>query len=102
MEVDQSKVWIGQSREARDHIICGNHHEPTTVHLKTFVDDRYKITVYYNQTYGELFDLKEVPFEHHNLWDGPAASELKEQLLLKYIWAGLGKEPILMPRIIGA
>lgn len=100
--VDQSKVWMGQSANARDHIICENHHEPTTVHLKTFVDDRYKITVYYNHTYGELFDLQEDPSEHHNLWGDPDCQELKGQLLLKYIWAELGKEPIPMPRISGA
>ena len=30
---------------------------------------------------GELFDLKNDPWEHENLWDEPAHAELKNQLL---------------------
>jgi uncharacterized sulfatase len=63
------------------------------------VDERYKITVYHKQDYGELFDLREDPNELRNLWDDPAAAGLKQQLLLKLIQAELGKEPIWMPRI---
>ena len=38
-------------------MIVENRHEPTTIHAKTYVDERYKLTVYYNQPYGELFNL---------------------------------------------
>ncbi len=100
--VDQSKVWNGEKSSARDHIICENHHEPTAVHLKTYVDERYKITVYYNKTYGEIYDLEEDPNEINNLWDNPEYKDLKTELLLKYVWAELGKEPMWMPRIWGA
>lgn len=97
--IDQTKAWYDENKKLRDHIICENHHEPTTIHLKTYVDERYKLTVYYNQTYGELFDLKEDPKELNNLWDNKEYKELKSELLLKYIWAELGKEPMWMPRI---
>lgn len=97
--VDQSQVWFGSSSAARDHALCEFRHEPTTIHQKTYVNERYKITVYYNQTYGEIFDLKEDPQELHNLWDDPDEVELKSELLLKYAWAELGKEPMPMPRI---
>ncbi|MNP25646.1 Arylsulfatase [compost metagenome] len=100
--VDQSGVWSGGAEQARDHILCENHHEPTSIHLKTYVDGRYKITVYYNRSYGELFDLAEDPQELHNLWDSPEHAPLKQELLLKYIWAELGKEPLWMPRVWGA
>ncbi|MBO0995741.1 sulfatase family protein [Bacillus sp. SD088] len=100
--VDQSKVWMNQKDQARDHIICEFRHEPTTIHQKTFVDERYKITVYYNQTYGEIFDLQKDPQEYNNLWDQEEYQTLKSQLLLKYVWAELGKEPMPMPRIWGA
>lgn len=85
--------------QARDHAICEFRHEPTTIHQKTYIDARYKITVYYNQQYGELFDLEQDPHELHNLWDEPEHGQLKSELLLKYIWAELGKEPLPMPRI---
>ncbi|MDR6551110.1 sulfatase-like hydrolase/transferase [Paenibacillus qinlingensis] len=100
--VDQSSVWTGQAERVRDHAICEFRHEKTTIHQKTYVNDRYKLTVYYNQTYGELFDLQEDPGEIRNLWDEPAFKELKADLLLAYIWAELGKEPVAMPRIWGA
>ena len=100
--VDQREVWCNERSKARDHIICENHHQPTTVHLKTYVDERYKITVYYNREYGELFDLKEDPNEINNLWDDPEYKDLKSELLLKFLWAEMGKEPMWMPRLWGA
>jgi arylsulfatase A-like enzyme len=99
---DQSPVWSGEKKNVRDHILCENHHEPSSIHLKTYVDARYKITVYYNHEYGELFDLQNDPEEVRNLWNDPAYASLKSELLLKYIWAELGKEPMWMPRIWGA
>lgn len=98
----QSDAWYGNKDRIRNHIICENHHDPTTVNLKTYVDDRYKLTVYYNHTYGELYDLKEDPNEVNNLWDNPDYEALKSDLLLKYIWAEMGKEPMWMPRLWGA
>lgn len=97
--VDQSTVWLHPEQSARDHAICEFHHEPTTIHQKTYIGQRYKITVYYNQTYGELFDLLEDPGEIHNLWNDEAYRDLKMDLLMKYIWAELGKENMPMPRI---
>jgi uncharacterized sulfatase len=96
---DQKLVWLGEREQARDHVICEFRHEATTIHQKTYVDKRYKITVYYNQSYGELFDLQNDPLEVKNLWNDPTYSNLKSTLLLKYIWAELGKEPIPMPRV---
>jgi uncharacterized sulfatase len=100
--IDQSEVWKGTKSSVRDHAIVEFRHEPTTIHQKTYVNERYKLTVYYNQTYGELFDLQEDPGEIHNLWDEPEYAELKSELLLKYIWAELGEESMPMPRIWGA
>lgn len=100
--VDEIKVWQGQEAKAREHIICENHHEPTTINVRTYVDERYKLTVYYNETYGELFDLKEDPHEVNNLWNSEEHKELKMNLLLKYISAELKKEPMWMPRIAHA
>jgi uncharacterized sulfatase len=98
----QMSVLDGSAEKIRDHIIVENHHQPTTLHLKTYVNDRYKLTVYYNQTYGELFDLKSDPGEINNLWDDPASIGLKQDLMLKYIHAELGNEPMWMPRIATA
>ena len=79
-----------------------NHHQPTTFNTKTYINERYKISIYYNQPYGELFDLQQDPNEIYNLWDSPEQQELKKELLLKLIHAEMGNEPILMPRISAA
>lgn len=100
--VDQSKVWAGQEEKARDWILVENRHEPDTIHMKTCVDDRYKITAYYNQDYGELFDLQEDPNELENLWDRPDCAHLKQDMLLLLITADWGSEPLYMPRVSGA
>ena len=100
--VDQSGVWFGQEKRARDHIVVENRHEPTTIHVKTYVNERYKVTVYYDQDYGELFDLQEDPQEINNLWNSPEHAELKADLVMKLLFAEMGKEPLWMPRIAGA
>lgn len=100
--IDQSSVWNGKQAALRDHVICENHQEPTVMNLRTYVNERYKLTVYFNRTYGELFDLWKDPGEVHNLWDDPEHLEVKQELMMRYIWAELGKEPLWMPRISGA
>ncbi len=95
----QYKVWKGEQEKARDHIICEHHHEPSTVNLRTYVDERYKITVYQNQEMGEIFDLLNDPEERKNLWSN---TELRAELLIKYVNAELAKEPMWMPRIASA
>ena len=100
--LDQSAVWFGERASARDHIIVENRHQPTTIHVKTYVDHRYKITVYYGRDYGELFDLQEDPGEINNLWHNPDFAALKSQLVWQLLQAEMGKEPLWMPRIWGA
>ncbi len=100
--VSQKDVWFGNSDSARNHVVVENRHQPTTFNLRVFIDKRYKITVYYNQEYGELFDLEKDPGELKNLWDSPEHQELKKELLLKFLHAEMGNEPVLMPRVWGA
>ena len=100
--VDQHAVWFGEEDAARDHIIVENRHQPTTLHLKTYVNDRYKLTVYFGREYGELFDLKTDPGEIENLWANPSYADLKAALVMKLLQAEMGKEPLWMPRIAGA
>ena len=100
--IDQTDVWYGRQPSLRDHVVVENRHEPTTVHLKTYVEERYKLTVYFQRDYGELFDLATDPGEVDNLWDVPEARELKNDLIRKLLFAEMGKEPLPMPRIAGA
>jgi uncharacterized sulfatase len=97
--IDQREVWLGEIRSRRDHVIVENRHQPTTVHAKTYVEEQFKITVYFNQDYGELFDLETDPEEYHNRWDDAGYAHIKFELLLKFLHAEMGKEPLWMPRV---
>jgi len=52
---------------------------------RTLIDDRYKLTVYPDEEYGELFDLQEDPDELDNLWNDDAAEDLRNRLYRKLI-----------------
>jgi len=99
--LSQWSTWCG-GPAVRDHAIVENRHEPTRVHLRTYVDGRYKVTVYRDHDYGELFDLTEDPGERRNLWDAPEALRLKAALLQRFLNAELLREPTRMPRVWGA
>lgn len=100
--VSQLDVWRGRESSARDHVVVENRHQPTKVHVRTYVDERYKITVYRGADYGEMFDLRSDPGETRNLWDEPSCVALKGHLLQRFVQAEIAREPTRMPRISGA
>ena len=97
--VDQSDVWLGASDEARDYVIVENNHEPGSLYCQTYVNQRYKLTMYRDESYGELFDLQEDPAELHNRWDDPDYRGLKTDLLLELLSGKMEAENVWMPRI---
>lgn len=100
--LDQREAWENKDKSVRDHIICEMHHERNKINLRAYVDERYKLVVYYNDMYGELYDLKNDPREVKNLWNDRNSADLKNKLIMKYIFAELQKESLFMPRIAGA
>jgi uncharacterized sulfatase len=97
--LDQIQNWRKPDRRVRHHAIIENRHNPTTVHLRSLVTDRYKITVYRQAEYGELFDLVNDPHEKTNLWNDPSYAAIKSHLLLQFVQAEIQREPTRMPRI---
>ncbi len=87
---DQTNVWYSKNGIPRDYVIIENRHQPTTIHVKTYINNRYKITIYCNHSYGEIFDLKDDPNEVLNLWDEKPS--LRAELLLKLLQAEIDKE----------
>lgn len=100
--IDEKPVWTAAVETIREHVIVENRHNPTTMNMKTYIDERYKVTIHFNREYGELYDLQEDPGEYMNLWDLPAHQDLKKDLLLKFLYADMAIEPMPMPRIAGA
>jgi arylsulfatase A-like enzyme len=100
--VDQTPVWTGAAGSVRDHVVVENRHEPTTIHTRTYIDDRHKLTVHYGRDEGELFDLASDPKEIDNHWADPEWAKTRAKLTQSLLHAELGKEPLAMPRIAGA
>lgn len=99
--LDQLPNWCG-GRPVRNWSITENRHTFKNVHLRTYVNQRYKITVYRQGDDGEMFDLQEDPGEVRNLWHEPSGAGLKSQLLQEFMQATMSCEPTPMPRITGA
>jgi arylsulfatase A-like enzyme len=97
--VNQLDVWCGRAADARHHVLVENRHQPTALHLRTYIEDRYKITIHRDREYGELFDYAEDPDEQYNRWDDPAYAEVKTQLMHRFLNAELQREPTRYPRI---
>jgi arylsulfatase A-like enzyme len=99
--LNQLPTWCG-GEAVRTWSITENHHTKTNFHMHSYVNERYKITVYRKWECGELFDLAEDPGEVGNLWEEPSAAGLKAQLLHEFLQARMEAEPMRMPRIAGA
>ncbi len=94
--LSQQQVWRGDASEAREQVIIENRHQPTTLHLKTYIDARYKITLYYHRDYGEIYDLVDDPNELNNLWPD---AELRARLTEAFLHAEMLKEEPLPPSV---
>ena len=99
--VNQLETWRG-GPEVRSGSITENHHGTRHFHMRTYVNRRYKITVYRDGQDGELFDLTRDPDEVRNLWHDPGSQALKGHMLHEFLQATLQGEPMRMPRIAGA
>jgi len=44
-------------------------------------DERYKLVIYHDKVLGELYDLKEDPWEFKDLWNSPDSFEIKNRLI---------------------
>ena len=100
--VNQWPVWTGAAASARDEVIVEFRHQPTRVHLRTLVMARHKLTIYRDQSYGELFDLGADPDERRNLWNDAASAGLKAAMFQRLAHAEMRREPAAFERIARA
>ncbi len=100
--VDQLPVWTGAADRARDHVIVENRHQPSAVHLRTYIDDRYKLTLLRGRDEGELFDLRDDPGELCNRYDDPSFAEVRHALALRALDREIARESSRYERISSA
>ncbi|HUS80962.1 MAG TPA: sulfatase-like hydrolase/transferase [Armatimonadota bacterium] len=75
----------GEAGSPQDSVIVENDEDYLKLRLRTIVTDRYKLTVYPGQEYGELFDLQQDPGELRNLWNDPGSRDLKRDLQVRLL-----------------
>ena len=95
----QLPVWRGHDSAARTQVEVEFRHQPTKLNLRTYIDRRYKLTIWNHPADGEIYDLENDPGEHCNLWSQPEMAGLKIHLLQRALLAEMEKEPYRMPRI---
>ena len=100
--VDQLDTWQGAAHSARDWAMVENRHNPTTVHLRTLVTGRHKLTLYRGTAEGELFDLVDDPGETHNLFHDQDHIEVRSNLMHRFLQAEMERESSPMARVAGA
>ena len=100
--VSQWPAWKGGKEPVRDWALIENRHNPTTVHLRTLVTQRYKMTLYRGSTEGEMFDLDQDPGECHNLFHDPTFASIRTELMHRFLQAEMERESSPMPRVAGA
>jgi arylsulfatase A-like enzyme len=99
--VNQLDAWAG-GEPARDHVLVEDRFQPTTVNVRSYVGDRYKLTVYRGTDHVELFDLVDDPGERHNLSGDPGTESLRAELMHRFVHAEIARESSPYERIASA
>lgn len=77
----------GRTGSVRDGVIVENDEDYGGLRVRSYVTERYKLTVYPGEEYGELFDLAADPEELHNRWDDPDYADVKARLHREFLSA---------------
>lgn len=56
-----------------------------TTRVRTLVTERYRMSIYRDEDWGELYDLKSDPGETLNLWDDPAHTDARNTLMFDLV-----------------
>lgn len=75
----------GEDKPTQDSVVVENDEDYLGLRLRTLITERYKLTTYPGEEYGELYDLRDDPGELHNRWDDPTVQELKKGLLIRLL-----------------
>jgi uncharacterized sulfatase len=81
MEGHDLSAWlVGHGERRRMRALIETVDDPNKIRVKTVVTERWKLSCYPGQAYGELVDLQQDPGERRNLWDDPAYRHIKAEM----------------------
>jgi uncharacterized sulfatase len=81
----------GEKRHVQD-ITLVELQATKNIYQQTMITDRYKLIVYRDQDYGELYDMQNDPDQYKNLWDLPELAEVKAELMYRFVKFNMKKE----------
>ena len=93
-------VLLGKATSVQDAVVVENDEDYLGLQLRTLVTERYKLTIYQGQEFGELFDLQEDPNEQHNCWHDPAYASICNELSVQLLHELIRTDSVL-PRRLG-
>ncbi|MDI7275553.1 MAG: sulfatase-like hydrolase/transferase [Anaerolineae bacterium] len=93
------RVLTGETESVREAVVVENDEDYLGLRLRTLVTDRYKLTMYAGETYGELYDLSEDPHELYNRWRYPAYGAVRDALLLRLLHELVRTDSVLPRRL---
>ena len=73
-------ILKGEEESLHGAVVVENDEDYLGLRLRTLITERYQLTVYSGEDYGELFDLEEDPEQVHNLWSSAAHRSVREGL----------------------
>lgn len=68
----------------------------------TYITQKYKLIMYHDGKYNELYDIEKDPQQLCNLWNKPDFGEIKTNLLVEYASAQMEKDGVLQERLAPA
>lgn len=83
--ISQQEVILGLREQVRESAMTSYDAHDRGIHAKCLRTDRYKLVVFANETYGELFDLNLDPGENRNLFYEPSLTDVKLQLMEMFV-----------------
>lgn len=84
-------VLQGETDENRSELVVEDENQRTlpglgrTPRERTLVTDRYRMSIFQDQEWGELYDLQQDPNELRNLWDDGNFSRVRSDLTIRLL-----------------
>ena len=78
-------ILTGEEKGTTGSALVEDDQDGLGFRVRTLVTQRYRLTAYSGQPYGELFDLQKDPQEVWNLWDNPDYRSIRDDLRLEML-----------------
>ncbi len=96
--LNQESSWIDANNQSREWAMLEFRPAEDKFLQRTFIYQNYKLVLYKNREYGELYDMDKDQNQIKNLFDLSEFSELRKELIVKFDCSELDKKEIIRER----